>query len=170
MKRFKFGFILIIASISIIAVGSAALSSILLERSVSAGQILVDTDQNAAVQIANISNYNGLVKTEANGEVSLNLNEAIGNNGGSGFNTDAVFTIGSPENGVIRIKNNSDIPVTVSLINNESRNSITLNPAGISGNTIGVGQYGDFYFTIDTNGRNANDMLNAVLRIEGSQN
>lgn len=167
MKRLKLGVLFLAAALSIAAVGSAALSSVSFDRNVSAGQILVDTDQNVAIQITNSSKYSGLVKTEADGKVSLNLNEAINNSTNSGFNTDALFSIGSAANGVIKIKNNSDIPVSVSMTNATGNNAISLSPTSSSSSTIGVGASGDYYFTIDTNGQDALKTLNAVLRVQG---
>ena len=168
MKRLKFSALLMIAGLSIAAAGSAALSSIAFDRSVSAGRVLVDTDENAAIQITNISNYSDLVETETNGEVSLNLNAALGANPNSGFNTDAVFSIGTSSNGVIRIKNNSDIPVTATLTAAGDQ-SIAMNPANGSDNTIDAGRAGDFYFSVNTGGKNTADLLNATLHIEGSR-
>jgi hypothetical protein len=167
MKRLKLGVLFLAAALSIAAVGSAALSSVSFDRNVSAGQILVDTDQNVAIQITNTSKYTGLVKTESDGKVSLNLNEAINNSTNSGFNTDALFSIGSAANGVIKIKNNSDMPVSVSMTNATGNNAISLSPTSSSSSTIGVGASGDYYFTIDTNGQDALKTLNAVLRVQG---
>ncbi|MDF2538614.1 MAG: hypothetical protein K0S76_1635 [Herbinix sp.] len=168
MKKFKLSALFIIAALGIAAVGSAALSSLNFERNVSAGQILVDTDANVAIQISNTSNYVGLVKTDADGKVTLNLNEAINNNANGGFNTDAVFAIGSATSGAIKIKNNSDIPITVSMTNDAStNNAITLSPVNSSSSTIAVGSSGNYYFTINTNGQDALKTLNAVLHVEG---
>lgn len=169
MKRLKLSAVLIITALSIAAVGSAALSSVTFNRNVSAGQILVDTDENVAIQITNTSTkYPGLVKTGADGKVTINLNEAINNNVNSGFNTDALFSIGTPANGVIKIKNNSDIPVTVSMTNDAGNiNAISLIPANNSSNIISAGSAADFYFTINTSNQAAAKPLNAVLHIEG---
>jgi hypothetical protein len=167
MKKLRLGVLFLFAAISIAAVGSAALSSVSFDRSVSAGQILVDTDQNVAIQITNTSKYSSLVKTEADGKVTLNLNEAINNNASGGFNTDAIFSLGTPSSGVIKIKNNSDLPVSVSMTNDAGNNAITLSPTSNSSSTIGIGASGDFYFTINTNGQDALKSLNAVLRIQG---
>jgi P pilus assembly chaperone PapD len=169
MKRLQFSALLVIASLSIAAVGSAALSSLSFDRTVYAGQILVDTDSNVAVQITNTSNYTGLVKTEADGKVSLNLNQAINNDVKSGFNTDALFSIGSSQNGVIKIKNNSDLPITVSLSDTADNNAIQMAPVTGSSTTIGVGSAGSFYFTVNTNGQDAAKTLNGVLHVEGNQ-
>lgn len=168
MTKLKLSALLVIAALSIAAVGSAALTNISFDRNVSAGTILVDTDENVAIQISNTSKYAGLVKTEADGKVSLNLSQAINSNVNSGFNTDAVFSIGTPTSGVIKIKNNSDIPVTVDMTNaSSSGEAITLMPTNSSSNTIGVGAASDFYFTINTNGQDALKSLNAVLHVEG---
>lgn len=165
MKRFKLSALFITAALSIAAVGSAAISTVNFDRN-AAGKILVDTDDNVAIQIMNISNYRGLVKTSDNGKASINLNEAINNSESSGFNTDAIFTVGTPTSGVIKIKNNSDIPVSVTM-NNENNNGITLTPTNSSNATIGVGSASDFYFTINTNGKKAAETLNATVHIEG---
>lgn len=169
LKRLKLSAVLIVAALSIAAVGSAALSSVTFNRNVSAGQILVDTDENVAIQITNASTkYPGLVKTGADGKITINLNEAINNNVNSGFNTDALFSIGTPANGVIKIKNNSDIPVTVSMTNDAGNiNAISLIPANNSSNIISAGSAADFYFTINTSNQAAAKPLNAVLYIEG---
>lgn len=164
MKRFRISVLFVVAALSIAAVGSAALSTISLERTAS-GQVLVDTDENVAVQITNISNYTDLVKTQ-NGKVSVDLNAAINNNSSNGFNTDALFTIGTSENGVVKIKNNSDIPVTVTI--SDSSNAVSLMPVNGSSNTIEVGRSGDFYFQINTNGQGASSILNAVIRVQSN--
>lgn len=167
MKLVKLSALFIGAALSIAAVGSAALSNISLERNAT-GQVLVDTDDNVAIQIKNISKYNGLVKNGADGKVSFDLNEAINNNSKNGFNTDALFTIGSASEGVIQIKNNSDVRVTVSMTNDFNNNAVTLMPVNSSSNTIEVGQAGEFYFTINTKDQSALNTLKAVLRVEGN--
>lgn len=164
MGRFKTSVIFAIAILSIVAVGSAALSTISFERTAT-GQVLVDTDDNVAIQVTNISRYTDLVKVQ-NGKVSVDLNAAINNNKNSGFNTDAVFTVGTSESGVIKINNNSDIPVTVSMT--DSSNAVTLKQVNSSSNTIEVGRSGDFYFQIDTNGQGASKILNAVIRVQSN--
>lgn len=168
MRQFKFRALFLVAALSIAAVGSAALSSVSFDRSVSAGQVLVDTDDNVAIQISNISNYEGLVKTQADGKVSLNLNEAINGNVAGGFNTDATFSLGTSNIGVIRIKNNSDIMVSVSMVN-EAMNTeaIQLIPTNNSSYDIRVGAASEFYFVINTYGQDASKLLNAVLHVEG---
>ena len=169
MSKLKLSALLIIAALSITAVGSAALSNISFDRNISAGEILVDTDENVAIQITNVSAYTDLVQTEVDGKVSINLNQAINNNTNSGFNTDAQFSVGTLTDGVIKIRNNSDIPVTVSMSNASNNNdAITLKPANSSSSTIGVGAASDFYFVINTHGQDATKILNAVLHIEGN--
>ncbi|EGD48806.1 hypothetical protein Cpap_3230 [Ruminiclostridium papyrosolvens DSM 2782] len=169
MKKLKLSVLLVVVAVAIAAVGSAALSSVSFDRSVKAGKILVDTDDNVAIQITNISKYQGLVKADSKGKVSININEAINSNSNtnSGFNTDAIFTIGSTSSGVIKIKNNSDAPVSVSIINESgNNNAIALTPVNNGNNTINVGGSGDFYFTINTTGLEPSKTLNGVLHVE----
>lgn len=168
MKRLRISILLLVMALGITAIGSAALSSISFERSVSAGQVLVDTDPNVAVQITNISSYTNLVTLEADGKISLKLNEAIANATINGFNTDALFSIGTATSGVIKIKNNSDIPVTVTLTNDSGNTgALTLLPANSASPLIAAGASRDFYFTLDTNGQDAVKSLNAILKVEG---
>ena len=166
MSRFKLSALLIITALGVTAAGSAALSSLSFDRSVT-GQIMVDTDANVAVQFTNTSNYSGLVTADAAGKVSINLDQAINNNVSSGYNTDADFSVGSPEKGVLKIKNNSDLPIKVSLSDALDNNAIALLPVNASSSTIGVGSSGDYYFTINTDGQTALKSLNAVLHVEG---
>jgi hypothetical protein len=169
MKRMKLGGLMLLAAFAIVAVGSAALSAVSFERTISAGQILVDTDENVAVQITNTSDYAGLVKTEEDGKASIHLNEAISGTGKAGFNTDAIFSIGSPTDGVIRIKNNSDVVVNVAMENEDGGNAITMSPVNGSGSTIAVGAAVDYYFTVNTHGQDALKTLNATLKVEGQK-
>ncbi len=169
MKKLKLSVLLVVVAVAIAAVGSAALSSVSFDRSLKAGKVLVDTDDNVAIQITNISKYPGLVKADSKGKVSININEAINSNSNtnSGFNTDAIFTIGSTSSGVIKIKNNSDAPVSVSIINESgNNNAITLTPVNNGNNTINVGGSSDFYFTINTTGLEPSKALNGVLHVE----
>lgn len=169
MKKFKLSFVLMIMAISIAAFGSAALSSISFDRSITAGKVLVDTDPNVAVQITNNSTYTNLVTTGTDGKIALNLNEAINNSTSSGFNTDATYSIGTSTSGVIKVKNNSDISVTVSLINDAANaGALALLPANSASATIAAGATRDFYFTLDTNGQDAVKTLNATLRVIGN--
>ena len=170
MSKFKLGVLFIVTALMIAAVGSAALSYVSFDRSVNAGQVMVDTDQNVAVQITSASKYPGLVKTDPDGKVSLNLNDGINNNTNSGFNTDAVFTIGSSSNGAIKIKNNSDTSITVSMVNDAgNNNTLSISPANGSNANIGPGASADFYFTINTNGQDALKSMKAVLRVQSQQ-
>ena len=168
MSKLKLGVLLILTALSIAAVGSAALSSVSFDRSVNSGQVMVDTDQNVAIQISNSSKYAGLVKTDTDGKVIFNLNEAINNNTSSGFNTDSVFTIGTLSSGAIKIKNNSDVAITLTMVNDvNSNNALTLSPTNGSSSTIGAGASSDFYFTINTNGQDALKTMKAVLHVQG---
>lgn len=170
MKKLKLGLLLLIVALGAAVVGSAALSSIAFDRNVSAGRVLVDTDPNVAIQITNISSYSGLVKTEADGQVSFHLNEAISDNSGAGLNTDAIYTIGSASSGVIRIKNNSDVAVEVVLTNDVNNlDAITLAPVNGASNTIEVGRASDFYFTVNTHGQDAGKDLKAILSVNGQK-
>lgn len=170
MKKFKLSIFLMIMAMSMAAFGSAALSSISFDRNITAGKVLVDTDPNVAIQITNNSTYTNLVTTGADGKIALNLNEAINNTSSSGFNTDATYSIGTYTSGVIKIKNNSDVAVAVSLINDASNaGALALLSSNDPSSTIAAGETRDFYFTLDTNGQDAVKTLNATLRVIGSK-
>lgn len=170
MSKYKVSILLVILAMGIAAFGSAALSSIAFDRNVSAGSVLVDTDPNVAIQITNNSIYPNLLTTASDGKVSLNLNEAINNASSSGFNTDATYSLGTFSSGVIKIKNNSDVAVTVSLVNDvNNQGALVLLPSNDPSPTIPVGGFRDFYFTLNTNGQDAVKTLSAILHIEGNQ-
>lgn len=168
MRKIRISIAMIIMAISITAMGSAAISTLTFERSVAAGQILLDTDPNVAVQITNNSTYPNLVVTNPDGKISLNLNEAVNNASSSGFNTDATYSIGTFESGVVKIKNNSDIPVTVTLTNDANNlGALTLLPSNNASPTIEVGTSRNFYFVLNTTNQDAVKAINAVLKVEG---
>lgn len=168
MRKLRISIVMIIMALSIAAIGSAAISSLTFERSVAAGQILLDTDPNVAVQITNNSSYPNLVVTNPDGKISLNLNEAINNSSSGGFNTDATYSIGTFASGVVKIKNNSDVDIIVTLTNDVGNlGALTLLPSNNASPTIAVGTSRDFYFVLDTTNQDAVKAINAVLKVEG---
>lgn len=140
MRRMKLSALFLVVALGVAAVGSAALTTINLDRNMTV-DVVSDTDVNAAVQFSEFTKYPGLL-VETGGVVSLDLNQAINDNATAGFNPNAVFTIDD----AFTITNNSDIAVVVS-----SDNVVTL--AGSSGSlTIPVGGSSTFDVTINTAG------------------
>jgi len=148
MRKLKLSTLLILASIIIFSVGSAAMSTINFNRSINSGKILADTDPNVAVRIENISEYDNLLNFSDSGNVSLHLKEAISNESDVlGINPSSLFRIGSADNGVIRITNNSDISVMAVL---DDSIGIQMDTTSDTNLIINPGSYTDFYFTIST--------------------
>ncbi len=171
MKRTKLSALLIVAALSILAVGSAALTSIYLDRNVSAGSVLIDTADGVAIQFTAMNSYDtkGVFVTNANGEVSFDLTKAVATGDTlNGWNTDARFLVGSSATPVFSLTNNSDLAVTVNFNDTAAEGADVVNLIGSA--TIASGETQEYYFDIDTsNGTNgdATKTLGGTLEIRG---
>lgn len=146
MKKFKLSIFFVLAALCIAAVGSASLSSLSFNRK-TIGRVQIDTADDVAIQItAKDSNYKDIITTDEFGEISIDLSKAIDKNANRGFNTDATFGIGSLQNGIIMVKNNSDVSVIVS---NEG-GSVNVLAANNTSNIISPGCASEFFFTVNT--------------------
>ena len=170
MKRIKLGVLLIVAALSIIAVSSAALSSISLNRSVQAGAVLVDTTSGVAIQFTAMNNYDakGVFITNSNGEISFNLKQAVASNDVlNGWNTAGHFLIGSQTTPVFAISNNSDLPVTVHFNDSASQavGVVTL----VGSTTIAAGASQTYYYDINTtiSGVSTTAALEGTIEVRG---
>lgn len=163
--KLKLPILFLVCAILIASFGAAALSSVSLEREVSA-TVLADKNDNVAVKFEGLVDYTSIVKQNANGEVSFDLSEVLGS--ANGFNTEAQFTIGSTAGYVFKITNNSGIAVKVSMVSNAD--SIVLyesaGAVAAGGTTIAVGAAKEFYFGIDTAGIPKNTALEGTLSVE----
>lgn len=161
MRSFKLWGLLIVVGILVTSTGTAALSSLSLEREVSAGTVLSDTDPDVSVKFENLSTYNDLMLVSS-GKVEFNLNAAIGNSLQDGFNTDAEYAIGTAASPLFKITNNSDVSVTVSISGN---GVVSLMNATGSTAIISPGQSSSFYFEVNTTNVNAGIDLTENLTI-----
>ncbi len=161
MKNVKLSLVLIVVALMVAAVGSAALASISLDRTVEAGQVLTDIDPNAAIVFTADAAYSTVIDsaTKANGEVILDLNGAISNTLTEGYNTEATFAIGTSAAPVFYITNNSDAPVAVNLSGANGGLSL-VNPG-----TVPAGGKVGFYFAIDTHGVAAGSSIGGTLTV-----
>ena len=172
MKRTKLSALLIVAALSILAVGSAALTSIYLDRNVSAGSVLKDTDTGVAIQFTPMNGYdtkNIFVTDSSTGEVSFDLTKAVATGKTlNGWNTDARFLVGSASTPVFSLTNNSDLAVTVNFNDSAIQGVDVVNLIGSS--TIAAGATQEYYFNIDTSNGAAGDAtktLGGILEIRG---
>ncbi len=147
MKRFKLSALVITVALLVAVVGSAALSQITFDRSLS-GSVYADMDPNAAIVFAANNGYSSVV-TQQDGIVSINLAQAINNDTALGFNTQALFNIGTAAAPVFNVTNNSDVEITLNL--NTTTAGLSMSPAA-GDYTIAAGTSKDFYFTFDTTG------------------
>jgi len=168
MKRTRMSALILSLVLLVTATGAAALSSISFDRDVDAGLVLADTDANVAVQFTDLIEYDDFMVTNANGEVSFNLNAAINSDGGTdrGFNPDALFTIGAVDTGAFSITNNSDIPVVISFVDNDSTN-VPLSLEAVEDYEIPVGESYGFYFELATTQLSHKDALGGTLQVRG---
>jgi hypothetical protein len=163
MQKFKLSALFILAALSIAAVGSASLSSVFFARSV-IGKVLIDTADDVAIQIiAKDQGYKELIKTDEYGEISIDLSKAIDKNASRGFNTDAVFGIGSLQSGVIIIKNNSDVAVKVDSCEN---NMVSLLAANNTTDIIKPGEASEFSFIVNTKDVKDGQVINSTIQIK----
>lgn len=161
MKIIKVSIVLIVLALLIYALGSAALSSITLNRSVTAGNVLIDTDSNVTVKFTALNGFTSFMITDSAGKVSFDLRQALKNPIAGGYNTAAQFTIGKADAEVFSITNNSDAAVNVSL--GSATGGLTMVgpaslPSGVSGN---------YYFKIDTTGAPAGTAINGTVMVVG---
>lgn len=158
------------------AMGTSALTSVTIDRSMSA--TLSADNADAAAKILCLNNaggtdYSGLCSYDANGVVSVSLHKAINSSGNIGFNRSASFQIGSSSanSRVIGITNNSGTPLVVYFdgaeieMKNQADATLTAATAGSPvGDTIAAGQTREYYFTVNTPSSNAAS-LSGTLQI-----
>ncbi len=161
MKRIKVGLLLLIGMVMVFSIGSAALSAVSLDRSVSAGSVLMDTSENAALKFSALPGYAKALTMHQNGTVSVDLQQvlAAGTGDNHGFNSNAQFIIGSPGAEVFSIKNNTDIPVTIMLTHTSG--GLTM----LGNASIDSGQTGYYYFKIETNGIPQNTSIAGTIEV-----
>jgi hypothetical protein len=163
MKRFQLSFLFVLAALGIAAVGSASLSALSFSRRVD-GQVAIDTADDVAIQItAKDSAYKELIRTDENGKVSIDLNKAIDKNFSRGFNTDAVFGIGSLQSGVILIKNNSDTAVVVE---SGKDSMVEILAANNTTEVIKPGEASEFSFLLNTKDLTQGKGINSTIQIK----
>lgn len=156
------------------ALAATALTQLSLNRTVSA-QVIADGNAAAAVQITCIDNspnsgpnYTTVCQYDANGKVTLDLNRGLKPAGGTNYNPDAQFTLGSTTFRVVRVTNNTVIPIKVYL--NDPTNKIKMYDQGgalrngsANADTVPVGSGREYYFTVDTGGSGSGSTLSASL-------
>jgi hypothetical protein len=87
--------------------------------------------------------YRNIVIDEA-GKISFDLDRVMGDNEGKAFNTNARFTIGSPENPVLTVFNNSDQKIVIAIENLEHPGTIVLQSSRAPGDTA------NYYLEVNT--------------------
>ncbi|NCA80178.1 MAG: hypothetical protein EOM76_08355 [Sphingobacteriia bacterium] len=166
--KFKLPILFLVCAILVAGFGAAALSTVSLERNVTAGTVLADTDANVAVKFEAVGTFNdrGVLNTDATtGKVAIELGKVLQN--AQGFNTAAQFTIGSSGNNGVKITNNTDVAVKVSMpatggLSLYSDNS-AVNGDGLE---IAAGANKVFYFKLDTTGINKNTAISGTLSVK----
>lgn len=94
--KLKVSVLIIVVALLAFSYASAALTSISLDRDVSAGTVLSDTDSNVAVKFTAGTGYASVLDETAGGEISLDLSSIL-TSPATGFNTEASFTIGGTD-------------------------------------------------------------------------
>jgi len=161
--RLRIGVLLIVIALFALSLGSAAMTSVTLDRKVTAGTVKSDKAPDVVVKFASLGTYGDLMIEDKDGVVSFDLSKALDNKA-SGFNPDARFTIGSCVTPVFAITNNSDIAITVTLSGGGTA-LILKDTKGAATTTIASGATASFYFEIDTINMAASTALGGTLQI-----
>ena len=160
--KIKIGVALIVVALLALTLGSAALTTLTIDRTITAGTVKTDTDANVVVKFAALAPYTTLMSTDADGVVSFDLSKVL-TAPATGFNADAQFTIASASGGVFSITNNSNISITVSLAGGTGL--VLKDLTGATTSTITPGAAQSFYFEIDTTGMANGSAIGGTLQI-----
>lgn len=136
--KLRFTTLMLLAFLLTAGLATAAISSVSLTRTVSAGSVVSDTDTNAVIRFTVGTGYTSVVSVSANGVVSINLAQS------ASFNPSATFTIGTEAAPVFTITNNSAATISVALTS--PTGGLTL----VGDNTIASGQSASYRFSITT--------------------
>ena len=159
MKSLKLTLVLVAFALVIGIVGSAALATVSIDRSVVAGTVKADNAVGAPVIFTAGTNFTAAATTDATtGVFSIDLGKALAT-GVTGFNAKAIFTVGAALNDVFTIANNSEKLLTVSL--SAATGGLTL----VGDSTIASGSTGHYYFNVDTTGVTKGDLIGGTLQL-----
>ncbi len=164
--RIKIGALLIAVALVALTYGSAAITSVTIDRTITA-TVKSDIDANVAVKFTALGTYSSLMSTDADGVVSFNLSKVLTPatpGSATGFNADAQFTIGKSSACVFQITNNSNLSITATM-SGGGTNLVLKDSTGATSSTIAPGAAKSFYFEIDTTGKTAGSSINGTLQI-----
>lgn len=164
MKK-NLSIVFIIIALLTLSYSAAALTSITMDRNVTSGTVLTDVDPNVAVKFTALGSYGtyGVVKSEADGQVSFDLSKVISATGG--FNTDAQFYIGSNASPVFSITNNSTLSIKVTMASSTNMKLYDAATGAEASTTIAAGATGSFYFLLNTDTVDAGSSISGTLQI-----
>lgn len=143
--KFKLSIFVFLTVLMVSSLGTAAFTSLTINRSVFSGTVLSDTNANVAVKFAAGTGYTGVMSETAGGKVSFDLSTLLASPA-TGFNAEATFQIGSALAPVFTITNNSGASVAVSLASATGGLSLT------GSATIASGASANYYFSINSAG------------------
>ncbi|NCA80179.1 MAG: hypothetical protein EOM76_08360 [Sphingobacteriia bacterium] len=166
--KLKLPILFLVCAVLVAGFGAAALSTVSIERNVTAGTVLADTDSNVAVKFEASGTFQNknVLTTDNAGKVAIELGKLLKNNQG-GFNTAAQFTIGSSQNDGVYITNNTDVAVKVSLPSTGGL-SLCVDNTTVDNNgySLSAGDRKLFYFKLDTTGINKNTAISGTLSVK----
>ena len=152
-------FLVAVATVAVIAIGSAAaaLLTLTMDRDIQGGVVTSDFG-NAPIVFAAVKGYENAVLEDKDGEFSVDLTKAVSWTTFEGFNPDAQYNIGT--GGLFTITNNSDDVVIVNL---DATKGLVLQGDDFD---LEPGQTGVYYFTLDTNEMRQGDSINGTLHLQ----
>jgi len=126
---------------------------------------LLNSDINGNEVILQVSRDYQSLLIEESGNIIFDLDRIIGGSGGKAFNTNARFIIGSPEDPVFIVTNNSDQGIAIKVEGFDHPGSVALKTAG--GLTLAPGETVYYYFEVNTQNA-APGQITAQLQIRES--
>lgn len=100
--------------------------------------------------------------TEKSGNIIFDLDRIMGGSEGKAFNTNARFIVGSFDNPVFTVTNNSVQSIVIHVVDFENPGTIVLKPTGDS--TVAPGETSYYYFEVNTQNA-APGQISAKLQI-----
>lgn len=101
------------------------------------------------IELSVSRDYQALI-TEENGQIGFELGRALGGNGEKAFNSNARFVVGSLENPVFTVTNQSDKTISVRIESTKAQGAILLHAD--KNRSIAPGETVNFYFEVNTSG------------------
>lgn len=149
MKKTVFIIAVVLILVAVFAV--AALTQVEIDRDIKVS-VASDTDPDVAIKFTVGAGYEDVAYLTDDNKIEFDLGGALS---ADHYNTEAVFVIGSTENWVFSVTNNSDVTITINTEHGSGPENV-LELLDSEGNTdevvLGSGESEEFHFRLNTAG------------------